>query len=588
MPPFLTGSISRKLGAAFAILALGLVVVGWVGTSHVGTLADSATEMVTSNVTSLQHVSSVAQHVEGDAHDTAQHLYVLDGDLKAEDRVAAHIAAHKQADDADLRALGALLTRPELKTLHQRMLANHKAFVAARDEALARSRQETIDGDEERDGSRELYTGKVAPIAERTIAVLDQLRTRIDDELAADAKRDEATAVSAERSIWIIAVLALLTAAGLATVIVRSIVRGLRGVMQRLDSLNEHDLSSLQEGLGAMAQGDLTRDAEPVTEPVTAGGHDEIGQAGRTVNSLLEKAVASIRGYNDMRAQLASMIGQISATASSVSASSQQMASTSEEAGRAVGEIAAAVGEVAGGAERQVRMVEQARSASEQTGRAAGEAATIAEEGVRAAEQADTAMRELRESSSEVSSAIAGLAGKSERIGGIVQTITGIAGQTNLLALNAAIEAARAGEQGRGFAVVAEEVRKLAEESQTAAASIAALIDEIQTETDRTVQAVEAGAERTEESARTVAAAREAFEQIGQAVEDMRGRVAEIEQASAEVASVAEQSSASTEQVSASTQQTSASTQEIAASAQSLAASASELEQLVGRFTLSA
>ena len=67
-----------------------------------------------------------------------------------------------------------------------------------------------------------------------------------------------------------------------------------------------------------------------------------------------------------------------------------------------------------------------------------------------------------------------GLATKSAQIGGIVTTITGLAEQTNLLALNAAIEAARAGEQGKGFAVVAEEVRKLAEESQTAAGQISA------------------------------------------------------------------------------------------------------------------
>ncbi len=71
--------------------------------------------------------------------------------------------------------------------------------------------------------------------------------------------------------------------------------------------------------------------------------------------------------------------------------------------------------------------------------------------------------------SAGVNDAMRGLGSKSDEIGGIVSTITGIAEQTNLLALNAAIEAARAGEQGRGFAVVAEEVRKLAEDSQSAA-----------------------------------------------------------------------------------------------------------------------
>jgi methyl-accepting chemotaxis protein len=362
--------------------------------------------------------------------------------------------------------------------------------------------------------------------------------------------------------------------------------RGLAPVLDRLRMLKEHCVTDLRSGLERMATGDLTVEVVPVTPPIEQISKDQIGEVALAVNEIRERTVASVEAYNGMRSTLHALVGQVSSTGALLGSASQQMAATSEETGRAVGEIAHAVSDVAAGAERQVKMVEQARSSSEETAQAAEEARQLAGEGVGAAAKASQAMRAVRESSVEVSEAIRTLSAKSEQIGGIVQTITGIAGQTNLLALNAAIEAARAGEQGRGFAVVAEEVRKLAEESQQAAATIASLIEEIQAETQRTVSVVEDSTQRTEDGAVVVEQTRAAFERIGESVEAMGARVQEIAGAMSEVASVAEQSSASSEEVSASTEQTSASTQEIAASAQQLADTAEELNRLVGQFRL--
>jgi methyl-accepting chemotaxis protein len=460
--------------------------------------------------------------------------------------------------------------------------------------------------------SKLLY-GPLMTVYFRLLDRTDKLIKSVATRNAALASKSTSTANRSVAIVMVMAILAALVAIAAALLVTRTVVRPVTALVDRLHSLNDHDMESLRGGLSAIAQGDLTVEAVAATQPIDDPAADEIGRAARTTNSLIEKTAGSLDDYNQTRAALSAMVGEVGETAGTLSAASQQMASTSDEAGRAVAEIANAVGDVASGAERQVRMVESTREAVQGAAQAAATSAQTASatagaaedargqarDGVRAAEQATDAIRRVADSSAQVGTAIEELAAKSGQIGGIVETITGIAEQTNLLALNAAIEAARAGEQGRGFAVVAEEVRKLAEESQGAAGQISELIGEIQRQTGRVVEVVAEGGRLTDEGVSTVEQTRAAFEAIGAAVEDMTGRVAEIAEAIerisadtqraesdiSEVAAVAEESSASAEQVSASTQQTSASTQEIASSAAELARSAEHLTALVSRFT---
>lgn len=319
--------------------------------------------------------------------------------------------------------------------------------------------------------------------------------------LAATASAGAAGSLTA-----ILAAVALSVAAGamLSVLTLRAVVAPILRMERQFAAISHQEPPRLKE-------------SEPVREFRHADAMLRAMRA-RLSYSVLEKEEISRRSEIQLKSDMMTLteileselhdtVGDISVQASLLSESAGQLRVVAEELHSVADQVGTAIATTAANVQTVAGATEELEASSRSISAQIGNSSRLADDARGQADLASQTMGDLSDSS--------------RQIGSVVSMIEAIAGQTRMLALNATIESARAGEAGQGFAVVAAEVKGLAQK------------------TEQGIGDVRKRAEQIGVTTRNAAGV----------VDEVVGRIRQIDQIASEVARAAEEQIAATGEI---------------------------------------
>lgn len=353
------------------------------------------------------------------------------------------------------------------------------------------------------------------------------------------------------------------------------------------------NIKQIETAINHMSEKDLNVDIARITS-------DEIGNIGRDIYTMKEIFKSFIKNISDKAEETFNY--------------SKTLATSAEETTTSVNQVAATVAELAQGSSVQASESQKAVDKLSNLGdeinnttensdivrRHVTETGEASKNGINALNNLTDKFQGNIEVSNEIAKNVDELSNKSKFIGDIVATINSIANETNLLALNASIEAARAGEAGRGFSVVADQIKKLAEQTDSATQNVKSIIEEMQLEIEKTEANVKKGEIIVNETKEASNMANDSFKAINNSVEEMiklvnrlGENILQIDEeknlvfASMEnISTISGKASLASEEASASVEEQASTMQELSAMSNDLEKVAKTLKEQVNQFNV--
>ena len=291
--------------------------------------------------------------------------------------------------------------------------------------------------------------------------------------------------------------------------------------------------------------------------------NDEFGVLGNSINNM-------IQSMKELIQKMSGASSTVTASSISVTETSNLLFCATKDMSRTVNDIETGIVQQAQDAEsclmQMSNLAEQINLVYENTNeidKIASSTKNIIDQGMVIVNDLGVKAKGTSDITQNIIENIINLEKESKTISSIIDTINNIANQTNLLSLNASIEAARAGEAGKGFAVVASEIRKLAEQSSTAANKIGQIIIQIQKQTQNTVDTARKAEDIVASQEVALSSTIKVFGNVNEHVENLTNNIKKIAAGIAGMENTKNDTLYANESISATSEESAAATSEL-------------------------
>ncbi len=293
--------------------------------------------------------------------------------------------------------------------------------------------------------------------------------------------------------------------------------------------------------LGLMIYISIKAIFQPLDKVVTA--MTELSEGEGSVSSRLDASgrdeLADLAGgFNVFAENIEKVVNSVNVTSNGISDSSAELSVTAQRTDVAITNQKSTISQVSTAVNDLLMTIKSIADSAVDAATAATQSNQQASKGLGTVDKMSLSIKQLTEEIQGASNAIRKVEEDSNTIATVLDVIRGIADQTNLLALNAAIEAARAGEQGRGFAVVADEVRSLAQRTQTSTTEIQTMVESLQSSAQTAVNVMEKSQSQSADCVELAIETGTAISQISESIASINDMNTDISEGSVEQSNV--------------------------------------------------